>query len=218
MNPNALRGLAALCLLCVVVPRASAVTITQSLTKTGSGGGYGSGPAGTSFGWNFNGWNASDGPLTSVLIQIDLTATVSTSDVNPWPDAIGERDDAFLRTSTLFASGIPTVPDMDSVRNGDAYQLPAFQTRSFSTDFAQGLVLSITDPAALAAFVQPTFNVRTLHMAGGHNRYGTGFLGVTATISVNYNVAETGSTLALWALPALAMVIHRRRRARVTGY
>jgi len=211
------RGLAALCLLCVL-PKLGA-TVIQVGTINGSASGVGRQSFNIGGNWIFNLHDPADGPLHSVSLQIETAVTVFIQETN------------FTGTPMLFAPnvdfstyfGLFTVPDQNLIHLStsatsqhltEPFTLAANESRNVSHTFVHRTTYT-ADAAALASLIG-TGNGRLFLNAIVQPYTDRGTVNVTgATIArLTFNVPDDGTPLPMLVAALGAFGLFRLRFCR----
>lgn len=223
VNPNALRALAVLCLLCVL-PKlgATVLTITQTAAGTNAGD-YGFGNS-ASVGLEFAPFDARLGTLTGVSLTYSFQVSVSISEFNPFdtPMIIGP---AIIGTARAFAIHDGELASnflsAEYARRDPIVELAPGRTHGISETFNFLWADSLTGPA-LNAFIGGggirTTVSSTLGVRGGYGSTNH-TINVTTTLEYRYTVPDSGTTLLTLSLTlTLLLGFHSlRNHQRVNG-
>jgi hypothetical protein len=198
---------------------ARADSIVQTNQQTGSSSAGNPRIAGMNQDWHFQAFDSSLGQLDSVILSYTLQGTAFVSDRNVYQEGVGYNYtlSVGLDTGVMFLSG-----GSASLESGATFYatsptvfVPYGQAVSFSTDFTMSPSWTYTDPTHLALFKNPASYLSVV----SHNNAAT-FVGGSSltgqldlTLTYNYTVPDTGSTLALLGGVLLAAAALRRKLA-----
>jgi hypothetical protein len=228
MTPNVLRGVSALCLLCVL-PKlgATVLTITQAASFQVSNANSGQNLVGYSAVWSYTPFNPSLGVLESVTFTAVATATVSAGNVNwydfsPGPPPTPTPPRMFIPYTALHVNVTPNLMPIPTLNASDySYGAPVLVEVGgvFSHTAIHTITVSetTTDLGLLARYSDPALSKALLIAQGeGYGRFGG--MSIDGTIQTlliyNYRVPENGATITLFALAlgVIASVRNLRRK------
>jgi drug/metabolite transporter superfamily protein YnfA len=204
MNPNALRGLAALCLLCVL-PKLGATVLTMTQTANVSNGNSGQRLVGAGATFHFAPFDSALGVLESVTFAATASVTVSAGDVH-WYPAENNPPVWIAREFTPYtAMHLDFIPGTNIPQTrvsdysyGERTLVQPFQ--SFSHTHLHVTTFSQTESAVLASYLDPSLTFLRVNTIGeGYARYGglSVYGSVQASLTYNYRVPEAGATIAM---------------------
>lgn len=213
-----LRGLAALCLLCVL-PRLDALVISHT---------YNIGAGGTVYG-SFQlllGQTLAITPATSMPTSVEVFGTISVhltaTELNPFDvpqpliPALGT--DGVLRgfDAVPGAQHSWSTAPMIASQSSDLVLMPAHGGHSMAALFQFSPTVVLTDPDSIAAFTSPAPVMLYNSTNWATERYGETQANVTGTITINYvfSVEDGGAGVLLLLPVVLALVVHRVRGSR----
>jgi hypothetical protein len=217
-------GLAVFALL-ALAPLARAVSITQTVTVSGTGfSPFGSGLYSASATAVFDRFNPANGPLQGVTITTSTTGHASATDLNIFAFQIGNNPSLSVQSGYDIAGApffsVRSAPTVYVKGPSDPDFIPPFSSVSYGFDFAQStsaLYASGIDPFVGSGSL--SFSVFTLGRAGSSS--GGSSISQTTTTTLTYiygvtdgnifGVPEGGKPLPIFAcVLAICAVIHRR--------
>lgn len=223
MNASTLRGLAALCLLSIL-PRLGAFVVVQSTSISIFRGAE---PHIFSFGgtWGYQPFDPALGTLESVTLETRLSATLTMTEFNFFssgPPAytmgpIQWTPTAMIGFSAFTADGLSANANLFASAQTVTIQPNA--SEAAAVDVSHLLTSTTTLPVAMGNFSNPAL----LHQAilGGNvfesTTYGNSTMRgtITATLTYNYSVTDTGASSAiLFFLPLVGLLIYHWRSLR----
>lgn len=223
MTSNVLRGLAALCLLCVM-PRLGATVMTINQSASFNVSRYVVGVSSVNAGayWDFVPFDPAKGILESVTFSATVTMTVSAADLHWYPEPgippYPNQPREFTPYTQLHVSAYPMGSlglglTGSDISYGDRVLVQPGGLISHTATHVVTVSDTITDPAGLMRYSDPAFSDATIDTVSvGYGRYGGISIGGTieASLTYNYRVPEAGATLAMLCAALLLLVFGRR--------
>lgn len=224
MNASPLPASAMLALLCLL-PRASALTVTQTFNSAFSGQASGYGPITRGATWNFAPFDMRLGTLQSVSFAVTANATVTMYDMNGWatptgpvgPMAFTPWVQMHLNAGNTDGGGGQSTVDS----TGQTVVLQFEEGITFSANLSATTTSIITDGDSLNRFAgigtwpEGVTPHRAVSSVGfwSSSRFGeTRSDGTTtATLTYHYEVPDGGSSFTLAVITGLLLIgVHRR--------
>lgn len=205
------RGMAALCLLCVL-PKLGATVLTFDYAHTRYFVGGSDAPISAA-------WTPDLTGLSYDAVQVDISWTVEIYAVNSNPYSVPRDWSVFTYWTPQASLTLPngTFSSMAGARQGitNAALVPALGSISLNETFNQTFSFFVSGDALTGS------TPLSIILYGGMTHgaaFGSGFHKATHNVTLTtFTIDDAGSTLALWALPALIVFSHRVRRWFFTG-
>lgn len=215
MNAPILRGLAALALLCLL-PRASALTITQTASISASASGVGFAPLQLGTTVVLDPFDQNLGTLTSAKFSTLIAVTASAYEPALFAPFAGQLFIDFQMghfvsaNDALLYSGQPQTIRLAA----DGLSAPLHGLATFTDSFTHTFEVEITDAAALALLVAAPARLGTSLSARSNTQFGgaNAVATATGTVTYAYHVPEfAANTMALMVCALTGLIFARRR-------
>jgi len=193
------RGFAVLALLCLAVPRVSALTITQTAKFDLLGFTSGSLPTTLGADWDFAPFAEPGANLTSVTVNGTVSINASVTEVNPFQVPLGNG--AFVLFDSRINLGAFSVVLATNQASAGGGIIPPHGAQTVNVALANTFSLTTTDPALLGFFTAGDLPLTQGNKFSGSTSYGYASAIGTSNLSITYTyaVSENGSSLLLFA-------------------
>lgn len=230
MIPNALRGLSAFCLLCLL-PRLGATVLTYTQIANVSNSNSGQSLVGSGATFNFAPFDSALGVLESATFAATASVTVSAGDVHWYPTGFNPPTwiaKEFTPYTVLHVDVIPgtNIPQtrVSDYSYGERRLVEPFQSFSHTHLHVTTFSHTESDDAALARYLDPSLTFLRVNTIGeGYARYGGLSVSgsIHASLTYNYRVSDGGATIAMLGGALLLLFVGGRRirgnRKRLVG-
>ncbi len=206
-----LRGCAVLALLCLL-PRASALTVTQTATFAINGGTIGYGYVPLTATWVFTPFDSNLGNLQSATFAGVASIVATVTEINPYSFPIGNGS-FIVFNSHLSLGGYFERLVSKTVDTGGTLMEPNGQETT-TTTVTNTFSCLYADPSLLAFFKTPSVPLIQDNQYGGWTSYGHSSAAGTAALALTYSyvLPDSGWTIGMLgtALIAVWMMHHLR--------